>query len=259
MIQATYNVDLLASDGKHIFYASYGDGDECDLIAYHYLENSSRPDPCRSWKMSRIRDLLWWKRIEAFICATDTAVYIVRYMNGTFKIYPKVRGRWSYIRVAAKSDELWLWVNSDSDDFNGIDIYDDKFERIRSIDFDDGCRRPFTSDSTSFCVTDKLTASICLRTRNQQELFQVNFNGFKMINFRTVCVGDDYGGTMIRTDGNDLFFVTTGGIVVYTVKPNNELYFLTLRQNSDALTFINSYCVVVSGGTPMMEMLTRVA
>ncbi len=164
----------------------------------------------------------------------------------TTLLYIEVRGKWSYVRVATNNDGLWLWISSDTDDFDGILVYADDFELVRKIDFNDGRHRPFTSGSTSFCLTDKLTASICEGTANGDKIFQVNFNGCKMMNFKTVYVSPTHNGTMIRTDGENQFFIATGGTRLYMVSPDMNIEYLILKNNSDALAVVNSRCVVVS-------------
>jgi hypothetical protein len=255
LINTSYKVDLLASDGDNVFYTSYCDHDP-DLIAYCYLDSTDEPDPHRNWNQSRIIDVVWWDRINSFICATREAVYTVTFQKDEFKILAQVRGEWSYVRVATNSDELWLWVNNTRDDFDGIWIYDDDFELVREIDFGDGCHRPFVHNSTSFCITDTLTASICERRVMGDHLFQVNFNGFNFMNFKTVYVDKTYNGTMIRTDGENQFFMTTGGRKLYMVSPNMVIKHLILENDSDALTFVNSRCFVVSCGTRDIEIWT---
>lgn len=255
-ISTSYKVNLLASDGYNVFYTSYSN-DRPDIIGYCFLNNSNTPHYVDDWNQSQIVDMVWWNRINSFVCATYDAIYTVRFQNNKFRIHPEIRGKWSYVRVATNSNELWVWVNNDTDNFDGICIYDDDFDLVRKIDFGDGRFRPFTGGSTSFCLTDKLTASICERTVKGQQRFQVNFNGFEMMNFRTIYVDVIEGNSMIRTDGDNNFFIATGGRKLYMVSPNMNIAHLSLANNSDAIAIVNSRYVVVSGGTCTLEVWTR--
>ncbi|UJR18984.1 hypothetical protein I4U23_022113 [Adineta vaga] len=75
--------------------------------------------------------------------------------------------------TTANSDHLWLWMNNVDDDFDGIDIYDDDFQRIRNIDFDDGCRRPFTSGIT---LPTELNNTSESQSQSQQQDTTINID-----------------------------------------------------------------------------------
>ena len=62
---------------------------------------------------------------------------------------------------------------------------------------------------------------------------------------------------MIRTDGDNNFFIATGGRKLYMVSPNMNIAHLSLANKSDAIAIVNSRYVVVSGGTCTLEVWTR--
>ena len=254
-IDAAYNVDLLASDGRNVFYTSYFD-DGLDLIAYCYLDGDSTPDSYREWKQSRILDIVWWDRINAFICATANAVYSVTVENGRFNIRREFGDHWSYVRVATNSEHLWVWVNEKKNDFQGILIYNDAFDLVREIDFDDGLDRIATSNSTSFCLTESCSASISRHTPRNCELLRVEFNGMNMITFRLVNLGRCYGDREIRTDGDDQFFISTGSRKVYIVTADGDKEFLIFQRRCHSLAVVNSQRIVGSNGSRTMELWT---
>lgn len=257
-ITASYDVDLLASDGSNIFYTSYSTN-RPDLIAYCDLRNRQKPDLCRQWPQSQIVDMVWWGKIDSFVCVTHDTVYSVNINNDNFKIFTKVRGDWSYARVATNSSTLYLWIDESSNsNFSGINVYDDDFKRVRTVDFADGCKRPFVKGSTSFCMTDKRIASICERRVNGTDRFQVNFNGFNMMNYRTYYIARTFDATMIRTDGKQQFFATAGGDRLYMISGNGYIDYLKLIDDGKALTFVNSECVIVCFGTRTLQIFYKV-
>jgi hypothetical protein len=257
-IKTSYKADLLASDGVRIFYTSHFDH-KPDLIACCDLRNGRNPDFFREWKQSPIEDMVWWSAVDSFVCVTNNAVYTVRMDGRRFKIHKQVTGNWSYARVATKSSELYLWINETSNSgFDGIDVYNNNFQRLRTIDFEDGHERPAVNGSTSFCVTDKCIASICERRVRGTDHFQVNFNGFNMINFRTYYVARTFDFTMIRSDGDQQFFATTGGDRLYMISTNGDISHLNLVGNGIALTFANNTRVVVCFGTQTLEIFDKV-
>ncbi len=252
-VVASYNVNLLASDGNHVFYTSYFENSP-DLIAYCYLDGRCECDPWRYWKQARIQDMVWWDSVNAFVCATNDAVYTVTFHQDEFKIYPKIRGDWSFVRVATNGDRLWVWVNDNKDEFDGVLVYDDNFECERKINFDDGCRRRIVDNITSFCVTDQLVATIQESTVTSHTRLQVNFNGFNMVNFKSIDLGPSFGDTMIRTDGQNRLFIVTGGRILYEVSPKGSILAYFLSNNCDALTVLNSRCFIVSSKCRTLEV-----
>ncbi len=252
-VVASYNVDLLASDGNHVFYTSYFENGP-DVIAYCYLDGRCEGDPWRYWKQARIQDMVWWDSVNAFVCATNNAVYTVTFQQDIFKIHTKISGDWSFVRVATNGDRLWVWVNDNKDEFDGILVYDDNFECERKINFDDGCRRRIVDNITSFCITDRLVATIRESTVTSDRRLQVNFNGFNMVNFKSIDLDPSCGDTMIRTDGQNRLFIVTGGKTLYEVSPKGSILTCFLSNNCDALTVLNSRCFIVSSKCRTMEV-----
>ena len=86
LINTSYHVDRMASDGRNVMYTSYF-ADESDLIAYCLFNDpSGRENAYRDWNQSQIEDMIWWKKIEQFVCATKKGIYTVEYINRQFKI-----------------------------------------------------------------------------------------------------------------------------------------------------------------------------
>lgn len=255
-IVTPFPVNLLASNGQHVFCTSF-DETTFDLIATFSIDDMARSHMSRDWKQSRIVDIVWWEENDAYICATKDAVYTVTLTRDKLKILKKITGNWSYVRVATNETEMWLWVNENDSDFDGIDIYDSRFRRLRTINFDDQCFRRHTNDSTSFCITNNLVASICERGRSKFPALIINFSGMNMISFKSDKVAKVLGDTMIRTDGNGFFYVTTGGNRLCMVRISGVMTSVQLPYEADSLAVVNSECLVLSNNSNNLQMVIK--
>jgi hypothetical protein len=253
-IDMSYNVNVLATDGVNVFYTSYIE-DGPDLIAYCGLDDRRDADLIRTWNQSRILDIVWWSRMSAFVCATNSAIYTVTIQNGKFYIQEQAKGAWPHVRMATNSDRLWLWVQSNT--FHDIFVCGNDFKFDRTIDLAHSYIKHFVRGSSSFCLTDKLVASIYKQREKNRRQLQVHFNDLNLINFKTVRLGPFHGDIMIRTDGDNHFYILTGGKTIYIVSSEGNKESFDLSNDSDALAVVNSRCVIVSGGHRTIEVLKR--
>ena len=255
-VETSYHIDRMASDGVNILYTSYYD-EGSDRIAYCLMNKyDDDADEYRDWKQSRIVDMIWWSTIGKFVCATKNAVYTVDHINRRFKFPSVIRGNWSYVRVAANTNQLFVWENSVEDGFNGMGVYSTEFECIRMIDFNANGTGYFTSNNASFCVTDNLIASICIRLQNNRQVFQVIFCDLNMNKIHSVPLGRCNDGIEIRTDGYDRFFITTGHHRFYIVSSNGEKQTINLQNQASCIAVLDGQRVAVSGQRTSMEILT---
>jgi hypothetical protein len=79
------------------------------------------------------------------------------------KFFCVIRDSCWHTCVGANTDRLCMWINRTENGFNGIDVYSNLFEHIRSIDFNFLEIGTFVDQSVSFCVTKNLIASVCTR------------------------------------------------------------------------------------------------
>jgi hypothetical protein len=100
-------------------------------------------------------------------------------------------------------------------------------------------------------------ASIYRQTEKNRRRLQVHFNDLNLINFKTVCLDPFHGDIMIRTDGNNHFYILTGGKMIYIVSSEGNKESFDLSNDSDALAVVNSRCVPVSGGHRTIEVSIR--
>lgn len=254
-IKMSYNVDVFATDGVNIFYTSYIK-DSADLITYCGLDDRRDADRSYIWNQSRILDIVWWGAVSAFVCATNDAIYTITIQNGELKVERKMKKAWSNIRMAINNDRLWLWTKSDT--FHGIFVCGNDFKFDLAIDLAHTHIRHFVSNSSSFCLTDKFVASIYKETKKiHKHQLQVHFNDFNLVNFKTVRLGPVHGDIMIRSDGDNHFYILTDGTKIHIVSSNGKRESFNLSNNSNALAVVNSRCVIVSGGRPTIEVLIR--
>lgn len=260
---ATYSVDRMASDGENIFYTSYEEQGP-DIIAYCVMDkggDGNQADKYRDWKQSRIVDIIWWCKIEEFVCATANGIYTVDYTDKKFKISRAIRGDWCYVRVAANSRQLFAWMNDDDDDgdddFNGIKVYSANFNIIRKIDFSTNQIRSIVNDSTSFCVTGKVIALICTRKQNGREVFKVTFCDLQMNKLNSILLGECDDDTEIRTNGINRFFITTGTNRFHIIHSMDTKQTIELKNNANTIAVLKNRRIAVSNEHDDIEILTH--
>lgn len=255
-IRTTYNVERMASDGENILYSSYKN-EGSDIIAYCIIDaDNDDADAYRDWKQSRIEDMIWWNSIRKFVCATNKGIYTVDHTQRRFKIYNVINGDWSYLRVAANTHELFVWMDIGENGFNGIEIFSASFDFIRAIDFNATLMDSFVDNSVSFCATDKLVASICTRQQRNREVFKVIFCDLGMNKLNSIPLGSCDGSIEIRTDGNDHFFITTGTRRFYIIHSINTRTMIELDQDAQTIAILKNQRVAVSNEHGDIEILT---
>ena len=247
-IDTSYDVDRMASDGKNILYTSYYD-EKPDRIAYCCIEDDDdEKDEYQHWNKSRIVDMIWWENIRKFVCATEKRVYTIDHTKREFQRKTIIHGKWSFIRVAANTTDLFLWIKSKEDHFHGIEIYSTQFEVRRRIDFDKYRNEPFLIGSISFCVTDNLIASIHPRMQNNGKVLEVTFCDMNMNKSNAITLDECSRNVEIRTDGNDRFFITTGRRSLHIVSSKTLIETINLEQNGKRIAVLNDKHIAVTNG-----------
>ncbi|CAF1635755.1 unnamed protein product [Rotaria magnacalcarata] len=251
-IETTYNINRMASDGENIMYSVYYD-DQPDRIAYYARMNDN--DSYRDWHQSRIEDMIWWGAISKFICATKDAIYTVAYINTRFKILAVIREKWLYCRVAANTNSLFTWSDSDEDDFSGIQVYSTEFQCISTINFNSLHLGVFTNQSVSFCITDNFIASLCTRMRNNHKVFQVTFCDLEMNKLYSLPLGRYNDDVEIRTDGEDQFFITTGHRKFYILHYGGKKQTVNLEKDGECIAVLHNRRIAISKNHDGMEVI----
>jgi hypothetical protein len=246
-------IDIFAIDRVNVFYTSYSE-DNSNLIAYcHFHDRSDTALSC-IWNQSRILDIAWWDCVSAFVCVTNDGIYNVTIENGAFKIETKVKAAWSHVRISINSRCLWLWTKSDT--FHGVLVYGSDFKIHRTIDVTNSQIKHFVRDSSSFCLTDTLVASVYIQTDRNRHRLQVHLNDFNLINFKTVRLGPFNGDIIIRTDGNNQFYILAGRKTMHVISSTGNKAFFDLNNDYDTFAVVDSQCVLLNREHRTLKVLT---
>jgi hypothetical protein len=249
-IPTKFAVDRMASNGKSVLYTSYLDKDS-DVIAYCFLDgDNNKQDRHRDWKQARIVDMIWWKSINQFVCATEDAIYTISFRNAKFKILRVLRGNWSHVRLAANANNMFSHCISTNNDVNEI-LVCTPFFRIIKV-FNTSIDR-YLSTSSSFCVTNTFLASIRIPFHNHQKLFQVNFFDLNMNAMTWVPLGRCNDSVEIRSDEKDLVFITSGRRKLHIVSPNGATNTVDLENDGDCIAVLDNRRILLSKARDSME------
>ncbi|CAF1103981.1 unnamed protein product [Adineta steineri] len=249
-VPTSYTVDYMASDGINIMYSSIVNSQN-DLIAYCYLnvddDNYGQDDPCRPWLVSRIVDMIWWKSIEKFICATKDGIFTVTFADKQFKIVRAIDNRSRNIHVAANTN--FIWVATDEK----IMLYDITFKLVRSINF----KLASNSIRRSFCITHTIVAFIVIRRDQQQnsKILQVRFYDYNMNIVRSFDMGKCKGLCRIRTIGADRFIIVNGKDIFYCMTSKGQKQAIALENEANCLAVVNRRNIVFSNSKWELELV----
>jgi hypothetical protein len=245
----SYIVHCMASDGIDIMYSTIEDTQH-ERIAYCYLDNTDsnyrQEDPNRIWNQSHIVDMIWWDTIDRFVCATENGIYTVEYLDGKFRILNVINNRWTDVRVAANTDHIWIHAAGK------IMIYNINFQLVRLINF----HIPRSLTRTSFCLTDNIVAfALIRRVENERDILHIEFYDCDMKREKRVRLGLSETSCMIRTNGNDRFYVTMGQQRFYIVSPNGKKQTINLGKQASCLAVVNTRNIVLTKSRSELELV----
>jgi hypothetical protein len=245
----SYTVNCMASDGINIMYSTIEDPQH-ERIAYCYLDtndpNYRQADPDRIWHQSRIVDMIWWDNIDLFVCATGNGIYTVEYLDERFRILNVIKNRLTPVHIAANTDYIWVRV------IGKIMIYNTNFQLTRSINFS----LPRSLTLVSFCLTDNIVAVALLRRiENDRDLLNIEFYDFNMKRRKRIRFGLGETSCVIRTDGNDRFYVAMGQQKFFIVSPNGNKHTINLGKQASCLTVVNSRSIVLTKSRSDLELV----
>ncbi|CAF4192304.1 unnamed protein product [Rotaria sordida] len=185
--------------------------------------------------------------INKFICATLNGIYTIEYLDKWFRILNVINNRWTRVCIAANTNHIWIYTNEK------INIYNINFQLVRLINFKISC--PLTS--TSFCLTDNFVAfALIRRIENNQDLLHIEFYDCDMKKIKRVHLGLSKTSCMIRTDGNNRFYVAMGQQSFYIVSPNGNKQTINLGKQASCLAVVNSRNIVLTKPRSDLELVT---
>jgi hypothetical protein len=247
--QTSYIVSCMASDEINIMYSTIEDSQH-ERIAYCYLNDDDslyrQADPSRIWNQSRIVDMVWWDSIDKFICATEKGIYSVNYFDEKFRILSVINGPWAQVCIAVNTDYIWIHTTGK------IMIYNINFEIVRSINF----RLPPSLTRASFCVTNNIVAfALIRRVKDNRDILQVQFYDCDMKRQKRVQLGLSEPSCVIRTDGNDRFYVAMGQQRFHILSPNGDKQTVNLGKQAGCLAVVNSQSIVLTKSRSDLELV----
>ena len=174
-------------------------------------------------------------------------------MNGSFKIRCVLRDNYLHIGIAASTNRFFLHYTVDDEDTNEIEVYTTSFEFVKKIDVRN---QKYLSTSSSICVTNHILASICTRMQDNRQVFQVNFFDLNMNELSRIHLGGCKDSIEIRSDGNELFFISTGQRKLHIVSPNKQTKTINLKHDSHWIAILDNQRVAISRGCAHLELIT---
>jgi hypothetical protein len=236
----SYVVHCMASDGRNIMYTTVEDPQRF-RIAYCYLDTTDegyrKADPSREWLQSRIVDMTYWMSNDTFVCATELGLRQVDYIEQRFRIQSSIDTRWSDPRIAVNTDFLWIHAGQQ------IHVYDLAFQPVRTI----ASIFPRSLTRTSFCLTDQYAVFAFNRlVEKDRKVSEVCFYDCDLTRLKTIKLGPTETTPIIRTDGNDRFFIATGQQRFLIVSPDGKTETVNLGKQASCLTVVNSRSVVLT-------------
>jgi hypothetical protein len=245
----SYSVNCMASDGINIMYSTIEDPQD-ERIAYCYLDdnddNYRQADPDRIWHQSRIVDMIWWDSIDKFICATANGIYTVEYLNEKFRIFHVINNRLTKMRIAANTDCIWVYL------IGKIMVYNINFQLVRLITFS----LPRSLTLVSFCLTDNVVAmALIRRVKNDRDILNIEFYDLDMKRGKRVRFGSSETSCVIRTDGNDRFYIASGQQRFHIVSPNGKKQTINLGKQANCLAVVNSQSIVLTKSRSDLELV----
>jgi hypothetical protein len=109
-------VDRIASDGEHLLYFSDTSKSLCYItnVASSQQANGTsitKEISCR-WPHHPILDLIYSPASSQFVCATKIGLYTCTATDSTIDIQMKLTQHWSYVRLSADKNYIWLWTDT---------------------------------------------------------------------------------------------------------------------------------------------------
>jgi hypothetical protein len=239
----------MASDGVNIMYTSTND-EQCPIIAYCYLDPDDvdyrKADPDREWRQSRIVDLIWWDSIDHFVCATENGFYTNEFIDPRFRILCRINTRCENPCIAANSDHLWIHSEQQ------IMVYNTDFQLIQIIDI----KIAQSLTRSSFCLTDTCAAFAFIRqVKNNLRVLEIRFFDCAMSALRTIKMGLSETSAVVRSDGEDRFFVATGHQKFHILSCNGTMNTVNLGKQASILAVVNSHSIALTKSRSDLELV----
>jgi hypothetical protein len=257
-------VDRIASDGEHLLYFSDTSKSLCYVtnISSDGQGNgiSMTKEITSRWPHYPILDLVYSPVSSQFICATKTGVYTctidLNNDHSTIDIQMKLTQNWSYVRLSADKNFLWLWT--DTPRSSQLNIYSPKtFDCIKSFKLNDYPR--FSDNTTSFCTYTNLLATVfqykqTTNTNTYKKNFHVTLcDSTDLHELCTIRLGECDIDHEIRVNNNGKFFITNGKRKLWIIDRYGKKEYVKLSHTGRALTIHKTNQVLIANGTQQLQ------
>jgi hypothetical protein len=252
-------VDRIASDGEHLLYFSDVSKSLCYVINI-LSDRQTKEITCR-WPHYTIIDLVYSPVSLQFICATKTGVYTCTIDsdndNSTIDIQMQLTQNWSYVRLSADENFLWLWT--DTPCLSQLRIYSPKtFDCIKSFNLNDYSR--FTDNSTSFCIHKNLLATVFQYKQANTIAYKKNFHvtlcdSTDLHELCTIRLGECDIDHEIRANKNGIFFITNGKKKLWIIDRYGKKEYVKLYRTGRALTIHTINKILIANGTQQLQCI----
>ena len=259
-------VDRIASDGEHLFYFS----DTSKLVGYIINITSDKQtnrtfrtkEITYRWSHYPIVDLIYSPVSSQFVCATKNGIYTCSIDsnndNTIIDIQLQLMADWSYVRLSADKDFLWIWT--DTPRLSQLSAYSPTtFDRIKLFNLNEYPH--FSDNSTSFCMHQNLIATVfqfkhTTNTETHQKSFHVTF--CDIIDLHELCTiylgGCDFDHE-IRANNDEMFFITNGKRKLWIVDCYGKTRYVKLHQPGRALTPHTTNQILIANGTQQLQRI----
>ncbi|CAF3015815.1 unnamed protein product [Rotaria sp. Silwood2] len=255
-------VDRIASDGEHLLYfsdTSNSLGYITNLIPTKEANSTSitKEISCR-WPYYPILDIVYSPTTSQFICATKAGVYTCTIVNSTIDIQMQLTQNWSYVRLAADNNYIWIWT--DTPRLNQLSIYTPRtFNCIKVFNLNEYPR--FLDNSTSFCIHSNILATLFqFRPISHIYTYRKIFNltlcdSIDLHELCTIRLGECDIDHEIRVNNNGLFFITNGRKTLWIVDQHGRKEYVPLYRIGRALTIHARNNIIIANGTQQLQCI----
>lgn len=253
-------VDRIASDGDRLLYYSDTTKTLCcitEVIPTKLANGASttKEISCR-WPYFTILDMVYCPGSLQFVCATKTGVYTCTVLNSIIDIRMQLSQTWSYIRLAADKNFVWIWT--DTPKASQLRAYTPRtFELIKVFNLNEYPR--FLDNSTSFCMTSNILATLfqfrpASNLSNYRKLFHLTLcDSNDLREICTIRLGECDIDHEVRVNNQGLFFITNGRKRLWIVDQHGKKEYIKLFRIGRALTIHSRNMVVIANGTQQLQ------
>ncbi len=254
-------VDRIASDGEHLLYFSDISKSLCyitNIVSTKQANGTSitKEISCR-WPHTPILDLIYSPGSSQFVCATKTGVYTCTIINSTtIDIQMKLTQQWSYVRLSADKNFIWLW--SDTPRSSQLRTYSPKtFECVKVFNLKEYPR--FSDNSTSFYIHTNILGTLFQFKQapniiSHRKIFHLTLcDSNDLHELCTIRLGECEIDHEIRVNRDGLFFITNGKRRLWIVDQYGKKEFVKLYRTGRALTVHNKNLIIIANGTQQLQ------